>query len=471
MDPFVSTNSKNLISKKDQPAHKPRSSFAAKTEEKGPGTTHKGKWCEFCENDTHMLSTCTDLRKKPHGERISFMKGKSLCYRCLKKSTHLCKDCKSKLTCKICSKKHPTVLHNESRGDNKGKEGIGSTGARNVTENTVHQNINSGLAGASNCTLLPVIVRNRVTGECVKTIAMLDEGSDAVFCSQKLSNQLGTSGPKAKLRVHTITGDKSVNSRKIQQLEVMDVDCENVIPLPTVYTCPTIPANPASYPNQEDLKPWPYLHDVKLPKIKGSIEIFIGNNVPKALEPWKIINSRGEGQYACKTPLGWTVHGLKSTHETDGLACSRITVEDVHQQLIEMYNQDYTELVVDDKPERSMENHKFMSIVEDTIKLKDGNYEIGLPLRNRDMVFPDNKRMAVSRIQHLRRKFVRKPGFLTTKNDALEKGYAEPVPESKAVSMPGNTWFTPHHGVSHPRKKKLKSGIRLCSILQRSQSQ
>ena len=87
-----------------------------------------------------------------------------------------------------------------------------------------------------------------------------------------------------------------------------------------MYTCATIRANPASYPEQEDLTPWPYLHNVALPEIKGSADILIGNNVPKALEPWKIISSRRKGHYACKTLLGLTVHGLKSTHETDGLA-------------------------------------------------------------------------------------------------------------------------------------------------------
>ena len=64
--------------------------------------------------------------------------------------------------------------------------------------------------------------------------------------------------------------------------------------------------------------------------------------MPNTTEPWQIISSRGEGSYACKTPSGLMHPGLESTHETDGLACSRITVEDVHEQLIEMYKQDKT---------------------------------------------------------------------------------------------------------------------------------
>ena len=180
-----------------------------------------------------MLSICKELKKKPHEERIAFMKSKGLCYGCLKKATHLCKDCKSKLTCKVCNNKHPTVLHYDTKRDsNRSKEDApdstvsGCTGAGNKSE-TAEKHLNSGRAGAGNSTqsVLPVIVRNKETGVCVKTVAMLDEGSDAVFCTETLRNQLAASGSKTKLHVQTITGGKYVDSHKIQHLEVMDVNC------------------------------------------------------------------------------------------------------------------------------------------------------------------------------------------------------------------------------------------------------
>lgn len=44
-------------------------------------------------------------------------------------------------------------------------------------------------------------------------------------------------------------------------------------------------------------------------QINATIGLLIGVNAPKALEPWRIINSEGDGPYAVKTLLGWVING------------------------------------------------------------------------------------------------------------------------------------------------------------------
>ena len=39
------------------------------------------------------------------------------------------------------------------------------------------------------------------------------------------------------------------------------------------------------------------------------MDLLIGVNVPKAMEPWRIINSQRNGPYAVRTRLGWVVNG------------------------------------------------------------------------------------------------------------------------------------------------------------------
>ncbi|KAK0133430.1 hypothetical protein N1851_031061 [Merluccius polli] len=41
-------------------------------------------------------------------------------------------------------------------------------------------------------------------------------------------------------------------------------------------------------------------------------------------------------------------------------------------------------------------------------------------------------------------------------NEAMEKGHAEIVPQSELQPVSGKVWYLPHHGVYHPRKKKLR---------------
>lgn len=41
-------------------------------------------------------------------------------------------------------------------------------------------------------------------------------------------------------------------------------------------------------------------------------------------------------------------------------------------------------------------------------------------------------------------------------NDVMTKGYAEVVPQSELQPETGKVWYVPHHGVYHPRKRKLR---------------
>lgn len=54
---------------------------------------------------------------------------------------------------------------------------------------------------------------------------------------------------------------------------------------------------------QQELSQWPYLSEVTLPNINADVELLIGINVPKAMEPWQIIHSQGQGPFALKTIL------------------------------------------------------------------------------------------------------------------------------------------------------------------------
>lgn len=41
-----------------------------------------------------------------------------------------------------------------------------------------------------------------------------------------------------------------------------------------------------------------------IPSIKVNMDLLIGSNAPKVLEPWEVINSHGESPYAIRMALG-----------------------------------------------------------------------------------------------------------------------------------------------------------------------
>lgn len=60
--------------------------------------------------------------------------------------------------------------------------------------------------------------------------------------------------------------------------------------------------------------------DADIAKIDAGVELLVGVNTPKVLEPWRIINSKNNGPYAVQTLLSWVVSGPlgNSTTSMDG---------------------------------------------------------------------------------------------------------------------------------------------------------
>ena len=109
--------------------------------------------------------------------------------------------------------------------------------------------------GPSPC-ILPVQIQCRTTGIVVNTLAYLDSGSDAVFCTDQLRQQLGIKGKRTTLQVKTLTDERSVETYILKGLEVCSVDGNHRIPLPDVYTQKSIPADSKDMVTEEEIRKW-----------------------------------------------------------------------------------------------------------------------------------------------------------------------------------------------------------------------
>lgn len=101
-----------------------------------------------------------------------------------------------------------------------------------------------------------------------------------------------------------------------------------------------------------------------------------------------------------------------------------------------------------------------MNMVSQSVKLNNGHYCIGLPLKNKDMVLPNNRIVAEQRALNLQRKFRKDTAFhidyTAFMEDVISKGYAEKVPVKELERHDGRVWYIPHHGVYHSKKKKIR---------------
>lgn len=85
------------------------------------------------------------------------------------------------------------------------------------------------------------------------------------------------------------------------------------------------------------------------------IGLLIGNNVPKALEPWMIINSHENGPYAVKTILGWTVKGPLRRDTGKVITANRSSLVKIEELLQQQLKHDFPELQHEECLEMSQE--------------------------------------------------------------------------------------------------------------------
>ena len=117
---------------------------------------------------------------------------------------------------------------------------------------------------------------------------------------------------------------------------------------------------------------------------------------------------------------------------------------------------DFEGSLVETKVCPSVEDKKALQIMEKTLKIVDGHFQVALPWRNNPPYLPNNKIVAERRGLLLKKRLLRDDELLkkyrTTLNEYLEKGYAEKIPKEQLDMENRPIWYLPHHPVTHPLK-------------------
>lgn len=230
----------------------------------------------------------------------------------------------------------------------------------------------------------------------IRTYAFLDPGSTATFCSENLMRKLNKNGKKTQISLRTM-GSRAVSSYRLTGLEISSLTGKQFYDLPEVYTQKRMPVNTENIIKEEELAKWPYLDGVDVPHIQADVELLIGTNPSKWLEPWEVVNSHGNGPYAIRTLWGWVINAplqgsseeqCESGHPT--ATVNRISIERLEELLNKQYNHDFNETTSGDKEEMSRDDLKFMEIMKESVKLQDGHYSLKLPFKKEEISLPNN---------------------------------------------------------------------------------
>ena len=158
--------------------------------------------------------------------------------------------------------------------------------------------------------VVPVTVRMNNGMKQATTYAFLDPGSNVSFCTDELAHKLGCSvGKTMDISINTMGDKHYVNTHLIKGLEVCDLQGENVVALPDLYTKDHIPVSRNHIHTQEDIAKWPHMNGVVLPQIDADIGIMIGNNVPDIYTPLQLKTGPCGSPHAAKPGLVGS-HGM-----------------------------------------------------------------------------------------------------------------------------------------------------------------
>ena len=145
-------------------------------------------------------------------------------------------------------------------------------------------------------------------------------------------------GKKLQLTLKTLTGEKSENTKAIDELIVSGIDLKKTriiewIEPPRIYSKQNLPVEREEIVTPNKVKKWDYLKSISREITQqDDIEIgmLIGANCMEALEPFEIIYSKNDGPYAYRTKLGWCiVVPIVNKSSNKSVKCNRIAAKDV----------------------------------------------------------------------------------------------------------------------------------------------
>ena len=157
--------------------------------------------------------------------------------------------------------------------------------------------------------ILPVKVKVKDSNRTVVTYAFLDGGCNTSFITESLLTELGAKGDPTTLSLTMMEREKSELSSSIVSLEVSNLNGENTIDVPSVFSVKNLPVSKVDIPRQSDVDRWPHLQGIAIPEIASEVGLLLGNDVSKALQPTEVKSNDQNGPYAVRTALGWTVNG------------------------------------------------------------------------------------------------------------------------------------------------------------------
>ncbi|XP_033105146.1 uncharacterized protein LOC117107553 [Anneissia japonica] len=283
---------------------------------------------------------------------------------------------------------------------------------------------------------------------------------------------LGVSGELSNYTMKTCNGERETKGRNLSGLIVESLDGATKIEAPSLLECAEIPGNMSEIATPEVAMAFPHLKSIagQIPPLNKSsnVLLLLGRDVPQVHKVRETRNGPNNAPGAQRLDLGWVVVGevcLNGVHRPKTISTLRtqVLITGRPTTLQPCPNTFQIHTLFDDKDDflsLSVEERKFLEIMEKEGGLRDGKWTAPLPFKKPRERLPNNREQAWSRAQILRKSMDRNPlktqHMLDFMDGVINKGHAEVAPPLKNDE---ECWFLPLFGVYDPKKKDKIRGV------------
>ena len=433
--------------------------------------------CKYCD-ENHWSDECTSYTTVESRKK----KIKGNCFICLK-STHQTRDCPVRVKCHYCKQvnKHhrslcPTQFGSVNREYSSLAEEIPTTEENNVsTENSL---ISSGEMVLMQTAKTQI--KNPESGLKQNARILFDSGSQRTYITEALAKRLNLKlGNKDEFMLVTFGSEKAKKTEsRNTKLDIMLKDGStltinaNVVP----HIAESIQRRPI---NLTSLDNWNYLwtefslaDDLPKEQETASVELLIGNDYYlDIILPQKITVQ--PGLHLLGSKLGWILSGRTSEimeETTESAMLMLIHGKEVNKETSFLTSVDKSlpqkpnlgdfwrleSIGINDSPIESDDDMALKKFNE-TLQYEQGRYMVTWPWKEERPNLPDNRSLALGRLQSLVKRMKKTPHLIQKYDEILEdqlkKGVIEQI-ESETNSLTKH--YIPHHAVINPTNESTK---------------
>ncbi|XP_058446018.1 uncharacterized protein LOC131427111 [Malaya genurostris] len=407
--------------------------------------------CFNCSGE-HSIYKCDAFKDLGVAERYNKVKQSGLCFNCLRRG-HRTVDCKSEQSCKVCRRKHHSLLHEEKAPIPKQSEV--SVVDQPTSDSKGTQESSTKETRLVNCTQSKPIMRQVMLSTAEVLVsgfgnsywpcrALLDSGSDSNIISEVFAKKLNIPMDRINLPISGLnnaqTMVKHMIHTKIRSRDSNFGAALDFLVVPKITHLPIMECNIQSWPISTDI----HLADPFF-NVPNEIQMIIGAELFFDLIKEGRIRLGNQMPTLIETRLGWVVSGCVPnviSNSSQKNCHMNVSNEELNRSLTKFWE---LEKCVEASPLTAAEIAVEDYFVRTVQRSDSGRYIVRLPFNKAKGQLGDSKAAAQYRFNKLLRTFVNNDK--RTRYTAFMAEYFALGHMIELKDNPDEGYFLPHHAI------------------------